>query len=257
VIRDMIYEPKGKAAEYAHLALNLFAGCDNACVDCWAPTAMHVPREKFVKCRHRPHLRESVEKYAPNYSGTDKRVHLCFSCDPYPGIKGAAELTRDVLMLLSRNSVPFQILSKSGARGIADFDLYGPDDACAASLTMLNSVDSKKYEPGAALPMERIATLIVAKKRGIHTWASMEPVRNPAQSLELIEIAACAVDLYKLGKLNYVQNNINWREYGRRAIELLKKLNKPYFVKADLAKHLDGIPYKNTDNRTVSQSRAI
>jgi DNA repair photolyase len=37
--RLVIYEPKGKAGEYAPLALNLYAGCSHGCTYCFAPTA--------------------------------------------------------------------------------------------------------------------------------------------------------------------------------------------------------------------------
>ena len=44
---SIIYEPRGKAREYAELAVNLYKGCSHACVYCYAPAATFCDREKF------------------------------------------------------------------------------------------------------------------------------------------------------------------------------------------------------------------
>ena len=96
-------------------------------------------------------------------------------------------------------------------------------------------------------------TLCAFHEAGIHTWVSLEPVIDPEQTLELIRETAPFVDLYKVGKLNYVKSEIDWRMFGARAIKILESLDKKYFIKTDLAKHLDGIPFTNTDNRSLGE----
>lgn len=83
-----------------------------------------------------------------------------------------------------------------------DFDLYGSNDKFGITLTFDNDADSKKYEPGAALPADRIASLKEAHRRNIHTWVSMEPVIYPEQTTHLIELTHEFVDLFWVGKLN-------------------------------------------------------
>ncbi len=39
--------PKGKAKEYAELALNIFKGCTHECEYCYGPTMSRVDRKKY------------------------------------------------------------------------------------------------------------------------------------------------------------------------------------------------------------------
>lgn len=38
----IIYEPKGRAREYANLAANLYSGCIHGCVYCYVPQFLHL-----------------------------------------------------------------------------------------------------------------------------------------------------------------------------------------------------------------------
>jgi len=83
---------------------------------------------------------------------------------------------------------------------------------------------------------------------------SLEPVLDPKASLQIIENTWEWVDLYKIGKLNHDKEReaqIDWRRFGARAIELCAKYGKRYYIKEDLAKHLDGIEFTQTDTREV------
>jgi len=253
-MRNPIYKPSGKAAEYAHLALNLYTGCDNGCTYCYSPTVLHVTREEFVKCKPRKGIIEALEKQLNSpteiHQAKDK-VLLCFTCDPYPSTHHMDYLAARALVILKDHGIPFQVLTKSGKRAWKDGNLYGPNDAFASTLTFINPKDSKHWEPYAALPEDRIATLKKFHEAGIHTWVSLEPVIDPEQTLDLIKLTQGYVDLYKVGTLNYVKSDVNWRLFGARAIKVLESYGKDYYIKHDLAKHMDGIPFRNTDNRSV------
>jgi len=156
-----------------------------------------------------------------------------------------------MIMMSGYYDTPFQILTKADSRALEHIREYGPRDAFASTLTFINPEDSKKWEPNAALPEDRMETIRKFHEAGIHTWVSLEPVIDPEQTLELIKQTHLFVDLYKVGKLNYVKSLIDWRMFGARTIKILETLDKKYYIKADLAKHMDGISFTNTDNRSV------
>jgi DNA repair photolyase len=88
----------------------------------------------------------------------------------------------------------------------------------------------------------RVEWLGVAKRNGVETWVSVEPVVDAEEALRAIEAAAPWTDEFRLGKLNHmpeVEKGIDWRDYAERAVGLCQKLGKRYFVKADLAAYLD------------------
>src|SRR3972149_6634508 len=43
----VIYEPTGKAREYAELAVNLYSGCGHSCGYCYAPACLKKTRADF------------------------------------------------------------------------------------------------------------------------------------------------------------------------------------------------------------------
>lgn len=251
---SIIYEPKGRAAEYSLLACNLYCGCCHGCTYCYAPRTIFVTRNTFTKfTKPRRNIIERLQEDAPEFTNTDKRVLLCFTSDPYQPEEIEQKITRKALMILREFDIPFQILTKGGVRAVRDFDLYGPNDAFATTLTFLDAGLSEKYEPSAPVPGFRILAIKQAKERGIQTWVSLEPVINATQSLTVIERTNDLVDFYKIGKLNYQPSDIDWRKFGIEAIELCEMYEKPYYIKDDLAKYLDGIKYKNTDTRKAAK----
>jgi len=250
----MIYEPKGRAKEYSLLALNIYLGCIHGCKYCWVPGVKRMKPEDFhLEWGPRKDVIKQVEKEAEKIACTDKRVLLCFTCDPYQPIGDELKLTREVIKILKRYSIPFQVLTKGGMRAARDFDLYDKYDAFATTMTFLNPNDSTEWEPHAAPPAERIKAIKKAKEKGIRTWVSLEPVIDCVQSLEIIEKTQEFVDHYKIGKWNYDKRSkrIDWRAFGKCAIELCEEYGKTYYVKNDLVKYLKGVQFHNTDTRKV------
>jgi DNA repair photolyase len=251
---SVIYEPKGRAKEYSLLACNLFTGCVHGCNYCYAPQTLHITPEQFkTNVKPRPGIIEALRKEAPKYQGTDNRVLLCFTCDPYQTEEIEQGITRKALEIFREFDIPFQVLTKGGMRAARDFDLYGPNDAFATTLTLFTKYSAIIYEPNAAEPRSRITAIREAKKRGIITWVSLEPVIIPDDSLLAIEEYHEYVDLFKIGKLNYVTNDIDWQAFGCEAIELCEHYGVPYYIKDDLAKYMSGIEFHNTDTRTINR----
>ena len=259
----VIYKPKGRAKEYSFLALNPWgkSWCSHDCVYCYCPGMFRMSREQWRAQGFRPraNLLRDLEADAPQVGGTDKRVLLCFAGDLYSPEGVESGLPRQILSILREHDVPFQVLTKGGMRAAADFDLYGPKDAFATTLTT-GGTEAWTWEPGAAGPATRIQAISEAHKAGIETWVSLEPVIDPDWSLRLIEMTWHIVDLYKIGKLNHDpkrEAEVDWRAFGIKAIELCEKYGKPYYIKDDLAKYLDGVEFTNTDTRIVQCATPI
>jgi len=251
----VIYKPGGRALEYSLLAINHYKGCTHGCFYCFARKMMEsFTGGDFYKPVARAGLLDSLIDQAPSYAGIDERILLCFTCDPYQPLDDKEKLTRSVIKVLKKNDIPFQVLTKGGLRATRDFDLYQAGDAFATTLTFSNKYDSAANEPGAALPAERIEAIRIAHERKIETWVSLEPVVDIEQTLTLIRMTSEFVDLYKIGKLNHYRSEIDWREFGIKAIDLCHKLRKRYYVKNDLAESLKGVEYTSIDTRRVKRN---
>ncbi len=238
-MKSAIYETTGKAKEYCELALNLYDGCEHGCEYCWAPDVLHRARQEF-HAGAKPRLTlEEVTQSAKMFQGRKRPVLLSFTSDVYQPIEELWSFTRSAIVILKEHKLNFTILTKGGKLAQRDFDLYGPGDSFGVTLTCLSDADSRKWEPGAAMPSERINNLSRAENLGIPTWVSLEPVLNPAVSLALIEATCDFVDHYKLGRLNYhpLGESLDWKDYLEKATDLLTRKGKGFYIKDDLSKH--------------------
>jgi len=70
----------------------------------------------------------------------------------------------------------------------------------------------------------------------VPTWASMEPVIFPTQSLELIKASLPYCDEYRLGKVNHApaENWQDWKGYLLEARSLIRGAEKKLYIKDDL-----------------------
>lgn len=109
-----IYEPKSAAKEYGDFALNIYTGCPHRCFYCYAPRALHCDREKFHSVvEPRKNIAEETQKQLERENITEKTIHLCFTCDPYPTGYDSAP-TRKIIRLLKEYGNHVQILTKGG-----------------------------------------------------------------------------------------------------------------------------------------------
>lgn len=156
-----------------------------------------------------------------------------FGGDLYSPPEGHERLPRTILDAFNRNNVSLNVLTKAGKDAAMDFDLFRRDDLFGATLTFLNPEKSKLWEPGAALPKERIAALKIAHELGIGTWASCEPVIEPEETLAVIKEAAPYVDFFWIGKWNHDAraDTIDWPAFKTNVISLLDDLEKQYEIK--------------------------
>jgi DNA repair photolyase len=240
--RSVIYEPRGRAREYAPLALNLYRGCLNGCRYCFAPTATFTKRGRFhdpAYIRPRPEILAALEEQARRMAGDQRQILLSFTSDPYQPLEKEARITRRALEILMAHHLTVTILTKGGGWGLdRDRDLLSmtPGNAWGVTLTHDDPLVSFKWEPKAALPLNRIGSLYFAKKFGLKTWVSFEPVIDPEAAYRLLEATHEFVDLYKVGKLNYhpLAREIDWQRFKGEMEERLTRFGKPYYLERDL-----------------------
>lgn len=242
----VIYTPRGMAREYAPLACNLYRGCEHGCRYCYAPNCLYMSRDRFhSSAQPRPGVVAALRKEAPKYSGTDQRLLLCFTCDPYQPADEEHGLTRQALEVLLENRIPCQVLTKGGLRVVRDFHLLQAGDGWfATSLVFLNGEDRATWEPGAASVQSRIEAIEQAHELGIHTWVSVEPVIDPRQALDLIAELSPIVDGFKVGRLNHhpLAKQIDWRAFASELVEVLGATGREYLIKDSLQPYLPQSP---------------
>lgn len=237
----IIYEPRGKAREYSALAANLYKGCSHACAYCFAPSATFTDRGVFsdkTYIRPRPGVLDQLAKEAEKMAGDKRLVLMSFTSDVYQEVEKTLGVTRRALKILAANRLTPQVLTKAGPWAIKrDADILAKAGGIwAATLTTDAAAESLEWEPGAALPDERIEALRIAKSAGLQTWVSFEPVINPEAVYRLIDATADFVDLYKVGKLNYHQRakEIDWAEFLTQVEKKLDQHGAARYIKNDL-----------------------
>ena len=239
---NIIYPPRGQAGEYAPLACNPYRGCGHKCAYCYVPKVLRMSREEFdAGANERPGFLAALTKDARKYrqAGITEQVMLSFTTDPYH--PGDTSLTSETIRVLQGYGLGVCTLTKGGSRALRDIDLFRPDrDAFASTLTTLDDRFSLKWERGAAMPRDRIATLRAFHDRGIFTWVSLEPTLDCESSIEIVRATCEFVDLYKIGRANYLPmtSTTDWETYTHRMIELCQTLGVKHYVKRDLQRFL-------------------
>lgn len=244
-----IYEPKGKAKEYGDLAINIYTGCPHRCYYCFAPGVLHRDKEEFHShVEPRPGIVEAVKDQIEREHITGKLIHLCFTCDPYPtGYDSTA--TREIIKIIKASGNHVQILTKGD--GSRDFDLLDSRDWYGITFSQFAKFpepdsdvpfkvsDDTVPEPEAVYPTLRLMHIVKAKKQGIKTWISFEPVLSASDVFNVIERFHAFVDKVKVGKLNYHPSTINWHDFGQKAEALCRELGIDYYIKDSLRKEME------------------
>lgn len=253
----IIYAPRGQAGEYSKLATNPYRGCGHKCAYCYVPKVLRMERTDFdAGANERGGFLQSLIKDAKKYEalGIKEQVMMSFTTDPYHPFD--TTLTRDVILQLQTHGLGVCTLTKGGSRALRDLDLFRPSrDAFASTLTSLDDEFSMKWERGAQLPGDRIATLKAFHKAGIFTWVSLEPTLSTEASLNIIRRTHEFVDLYKVGRANYLPmtGSTDWQEYTEKILKLVDGLGVKHYIKKDLQAFL---PKGYHNPRYIDQFRA-
>ena len=230
----LIYRPKGKAREYSPMALNVYSGgCDHGCGYCYCNGVakgrwglVGVPRD--------------LKGLSGEAAKSGEQILMSFMADPYCKADVIHGKTREALLVLREAGCSVALLSKGGERCLRDLDLFvgWPEGRIkvGATLTFFDEARSKQEEPGAASPAERIETLTALRAAGVKTWASIEPVIDPAESLAVMSVSLEHADSYKIGKWNHDARSLNtdWAAFARDAVSLMRDAGKRFYIKEGL-----------------------
>jgi hypothetical protein len=177
-------------------------------------------------------------------------IFLCFGCDPLPNGELVEQVTAPAIRAIHASGNFVQLCSKNPT--LAPWEDLRVGDELWTSLVLDRWSDQATWEPGVLdWCGDRIGALRKAKRLGLRTVASFEPVIDPEQTLRLIERAAPCLEKAMIGKLNHAGQvdwpaeewktrvlAIDWGEFGRSAVALCERLGLEYYVKADLRKEM-------------------
>jgi len=203
-----IYQPVGKAAEYAQWACNFYTGCSNDCTYCYckrgvmAHTWSDTPKLKAC-FKNEEHALEVFEKELKANLQELQKHGLFFTFTSDPLLPETRNLTYKAVSFCIKNYVPVKLLTKR-----ADWlekVVWSPD---CASFPINTHIDfgftltgHDELEPNASTNAERIEAMRKLHEAGFKTWASIEPIIDVNDSLRMISKTARLkiCDLYKIG----------------------------------------------------------
>ena len=187
----LIYQPKGKAREYSPWACNLYNGCTNNCSYCYNKKGVgskllgkeDVTLKNGFKDIEEAHLTfvKELDKYKDNILADGKGLFFNFVSDPF--LEETWVLNYWCAQYALRRGVPCVFLSKKRPNdGFINF-FAAVKDLVKVGFT-LTGMD--ELEPKADTNSERIEAILDLEKRGVHTWASIEPIINVDKSLDVL-----------------------------------------------------------------------
>jgi DNA repair photolyase len=142
------------------------------------------------------------------------------------------DVTRDALRILERHHLNATILTKGGIRAARDFDILEAKGwTFGTSLVWWRDPVRAMHEPNAACVGSRVGAIRIAKRMGIKTWVSLEPVIDLQEALLVISNLAEEVDSWWIGPLNHAARPYSageWAEFKGAAEILLQGKNHTF-----------------------------
>ena len=191
-------------------SINPYKGCTHNCVYCFA-RAMY---ERYggdqqwgtfvdVKTNAPSVLAKQIRRK------TEGTVLVSSITDPYQKIEKKYELTRKLLLILSKRPLKVFILTKSGLV-TRDIDIFeeNPDWEVGITLTTLEDSVRELIEPSAGSVEERIEALRTLIDAGIRTYAFIGPIIPFVTEKTLIELLN---ELQTIGVQNVTIDRLNIR----------------------------------------------
>ncbi len=207
-----IYQPKGKAKEYAEWACNLYTGCENNCAYCYCKrgvlsSAMGGPRALLKTCFSDPSdaFHTFLEELQRKVDSIRVQGGLFFSFSSDPCLPETIDLTMSCIGCATGMEVPCVILTKC-ADWVLDTTMTDWVETLSISRKLLRIgftlTGHDELEPGASPNLKRISAMRKLHDAGFRTFASIEPVIDFESSLDMIRLTAGICDEYKIGLIS-------------------------------------------------------
>ena len=185
-------------------SLNPYRGCEHGCAYCYArPTHEYLGFNAGIEFETRIMVKHDAPRLLENTLGSPRwnpaPVMMSGVTDCYQPVERKEQLSRHCLTVLARYRNPVGIVTKN-ALVARDLDLLRDMAAwrgCSVSLTMttLDPDLSRRMEPRAASPRQRLETIGKLADAGVRTGVMVAPVipgLNDAEIPDILEAAARA-----------------------------------------------------------------
>lgn len=246
-----IYQPTGKAREYAEWACNLYVGCSNNCDYCYCKKGvlshtMGGPAAKLKSCfRDEQHAFEVFNKELDANIEEIRKSSLFFTFSSDPLIQETRLLNMRCIDYAIRRRVRCQILTKNAdfirdeehviACAIANRSGLHYSDYLAFGFTLTGH---NELEPGASSNDQRIRAMKCLHDNKFRTFVSLEPVVDPEATLEMFNKAKEHCDLFKVGLMSGVSKDYYDKAKVRRMAETIAESGKKVYFKKSITNFL-------------------
>lgn len=182
-----------------NLGLNPYRGCEHGCIYCYArPWHAALGLSPGLDFETRLYAKaNAAECLLAELSARSYRcepINIGSATDAYQPVEREQRITRAVLQVLSDCAHPVSIITKSSLVE-RDIDLLAPMAraglaAVYVSITTLDPVLARRWEPRAAAPWRRLETVRRLSEAGIPTGVSVAPLAPFLNEPELEQILA-------------------------------------------------------------------
>ncbi|MEM2918182.1 MAG: radical SAM protein [Candidatus Altiarchaeota archaeon] len=152
------------------LSLNVYTGCSHSCLYCYSSSYIKNFFRPRVKKSYLKRLKSEVKKLNKNFT---QPISISNSSDPYIQMEKKFKYTRETLKFLESHKKLIVTKSDIVKR---DIDLLAEKSVVAITITTLDERISKKIEPNAPKPKNRLYALKKISDAGIPTVIRIDPI---------------------------------------------------------------------------------
>lgn len=234
-----VYNPTGKAGEYAKWACNFYVGCSNMCDYCYCKRGilnnvmgMDKPQLKKV-FKDETDALECFKKELLQNLADIKEHGIFFSFTTDPLLEETHKLTWEATCFAVEHNVPVMILTKSVGKWVDQLcdDVHPSWRKYIAIGFTLTGHD--ELEGNSASTMDRIRAMYDLHNAGYKTFASIEPVIDFVNAYSMITLSHGVCDLYKIGLLSGKRYNAKEKSDAECFMEMIKQHDADRFYLKD------------------------